>query len=150
MNQSNRTIAKISKLKATLRRQKGSIGCTSGSGKWEKLYPFAFYSALSRGWFCKMCQQYGEGTHWVSEAVHFGEHPKRYLERHQNGNTHKNAVKQKQLFQRMRAKGSIYKQIVTSVGNSNQSIVERNRRVITKFMKTVYFFARKRFAIREF
>ena len=117
--------------------------------KWEELYPFAFYSASSRGWFCKICQQYGEGTHWVSEAVHFGEHPKRYLERHRNGNTHKNAVKQKHLFLTMRAKGSIYKQIVSCVGNSNQSIVGRGRRVIKKFMKTVYFFARKQFAIRE-
>ena len=98
--------------------------------KWEELYPFAFYSASSRGWFCKICQQYGEGTHWVSEAVNFGEQSKRYLERHQNGNTHTNAVKQKQLSQKMRAKGSIYKQIVIGVGNSNQSIVERNRRVI--------------------
>ena len=92
----------------------------------------------------KICQQYGEGTHRVSEAVHFGEHPKRYLKRHQNGNTHKNAVKKKQLFQRMRAKGSIYTQLVTGVGNSNQSIVERS---VKKFMKTV--FARKRLAIRE-
>ena len=57
-------------------------------------------------------------------------------------------MKQKQLFQRMRAKGSIHKQIVTGVGNSNQSIVERNRPVIQKLMKSVYFFARKRFAIR--
>ena len=39
----------------------------------------------------------------------------------------------------MHAKGSIYKQIVTGVGNSNQSIVECNQRVIKKFMKTVYF-----------
>ena len=128
---------------------RGLLAAHQAQAKWEELYPFTFYSASSQGWFCKICQQYGEGIHWVSETVHFGEHPKRYLERHQNGNTHKNAVKQKQLFQRMRAKGSIYKQIVTGVGNSNQRIVERNRRVIKKFMKTVYFFARKRFAIRE-
>ena len=49
----------------------------------------------------------------------------------------------------MHAKGSIYKQIVTGTGNSNQSIVECNWRAIKKFMKTVYFFARKQFAIRE-
>ena len=78
-----------------------------------------------------------KGCTGCTEAVHFGERPTRYLERHQNGNTHKNVVKQKQLFQRMRAKGSIYEQIVIGVGNSNQSIVERNRRVIKKFMKTV-------------
>ena len=39
----------------------------------------------------------------------------------------------------MHVKGSIYK----------QSIVECNQRVIKKFMKTVYFFAWKQFAIRE-
>ena len=65
-----------------------------------------------------------------------------------NGNTYKNAVKQKHLFQRMLAKGSIYKQIATCVENSNQNIVECSRLVIKKFMKTVYFFARTQFAIR--
>ena len=74
---------------------RGLLAAHQAQVKWEELYPFASYSASSRGWFCKICQQYGEGTHWVSEAVHFGEHPKRYLDRHQNGNTHKNAVKQK-------------------------------------------------------
>ena len=127
---------------------RGLLAAHQAQRKWEELYTFAFYSASSRGWFCKICRQYGEGTHWVSEVAHFGEHPKRYLERRHNGNTHKNAVKQKHLFQRMRAKGSIYKQIVTCVENSNQNIVECSRRVIKKFMKTVYFFARKQFAIR--
>ena len=48
----------------------------------------------------------------------------------------------------MCARVSIYKQIVRSIGNSNQSIVEHNQQVIKKFMKTVIF-ARKWFAIRE-
>ena len=78
-----------------------------------------------------------KGCTGYTEAVHFGEHPQRYLEKRQNGNTHKNAVKQKQLFQRMRANGSINEQIVIGVGNSNQSIVERNQQVIKKFMKTI-------------
>ena len=39
------------------------------------------------------------------------------------------------MFQRMFVKGSIYKQIITGAGNSNQSDVEHNRRVIKKFMK---------------
>ena len=60
--------------------------------KWKELYSVALYLASSRGWLCKICQQYAELTHWLSEAAHFGEHPKRYLERHQNGNNHKNAV----------------------------------------------------------
>ena len=82
------------------------LAAHQAQAKWEELYPFAFYSASSRQWFCKICQQCGEGMHWVSDAVHFGEHLKRYLERHQNGITHKNAVMQKQVFQRIHAKGS--------------------------------------------
>ena len=39
------------------------------------------------------------------------------------------------MFLRMFVKGSIYKQIITGAGNSNQSDVEHNRRVIKKFMK---------------
>ena len=44
------------------------------------------------------------------------------------------------MFLRMFVKGSIYKQIINGAGNSNQSDVEHNRRVIKKLMKTVYFF----------
>ena len=72
--------------------------------------------------------------HLVSEVVSFGEHPIRYLDGHQNNKTHKAAIKQKQMFQRMLVKGSIYKQIITIAGNSNQNVVECNRRVIKKFM----------------
>ena len=72
MNQSNRTITKISKLEATLRRQddidseenpkkdgRGLLTTHQAQAKWEELYPFVFYSASSQGWFCKICQQYG-------------------------------------------------------------------------------------------
>ena len=56
------------------------------------------------------------------------------------------------MFQRMLGKKSIYKQIITGAGNSNQNVVEHNRRV--KSYKKVYencffFFAQKKFAIRE-
>ena len=38
--------------------------------KWEIAYPFAIYSAKQKGWLCKVCSEYGEGTeHWVSLAV---------------------------------------------------------------------------------
>ena len=56
---------------------RGLLTTHQAQTKWEELYPFIFYSTSSQGWFCKICQQYGEGMHWVSEAVHFGEHPKR-------------------------------------------------------------------------
>ena len=101
------------------------------------------------GWFCKICRQHGEGVLWVSKAVNFGEHPRKYLERHQNSKTHKAAIKQKHIFQRMNVKHSIYKQIITGAGNSYQNVVQRNRRVIKKFMNTVYSFAQIRFVIRE-
>ena len=88
----------------------------------------------------KTSQQYGEGVHWAPEAIRFGEPSRRYLDQHQNSKTHKAAIKQNQMFLRMFVKGSIYKQIITGAGNSNQSDVEHNRRVIKKFMKTVYSF----------
>ena len=85
----------------------------------------------------------------MSEAVSFGEHHTRYSDRHRNSKTYKATIKQKQMFQRMLVKRSIYKQIITKAGNSNQNVVERSRRVIKKFIKTVYFFSRKRFVIRQ-
>ena len=30
--------------------------------KWESKFPFAIYSTKERGWFCKVCAEYSEGT----------------------------------------------------------------------------------------
>ena len=34
---------------------RGLLAAHQAQAKWEELYTFAFYSASSRGWFCKIC-----------------------------------------------------------------------------------------------
>lgn len=103
------------------------LAAQQSQAKWEELYPFAFYSASSRGWYFKICQQYSIGsTHWVSQAVNFGEHPNRFLSRHLESNQHEQSLKQKQIFQRMMQKGTIYKQIVEGAVMFDQKTIERN------------------------
>ena len=55
------------------------LAAHQAQARWEVLQRFAFYSASSQGWFCKIDQQYGKGVHWVSEAINSGEHPRRYI-----------------------------------------------------------------------
>ena len=123
MNQSNRTITKINILQATLRRRKVIQTVDKILRKMERVFwlhirlrqsgkslsiPFLF-SFITGTVLQNMPAIWWRDTLGIWSCT-FWRTPKQYLERHQNGNTHKNAVKQKQLFQRMHAKGSIYKQ----------------------------------------
>ena len=45
--------------------------------QWESKFPFA-YSEKERGWLCKVCAEYNEGTEqWKTAAVKLQEHPTR-------------------------------------------------------------------------
>ena len=46
-------------------------------------------------------------------------------------------------------KGSVYKQSLTGVKGQGQKRKRRNRAVIKNFLKTTYFLARKKWAVRE-
>ena len=52
--------------------------------KREQLYSFAYYSALTKLGFWKICRQFskGDGDHWANKDVKFHKHPLRFLERH--------------------------------------------------------------------
>lgn len=119
--------------------------------KWENLYPCYFYSASKQGWLCKICSE--NSTHgdefWRSQAVKMGEHPGRLFSGHLNSDKHKNALKRQQESKQLLKKGSIYQRIHTGVHTQNLKIRQQNRTVIKKFLKTTYFVARKKWAVRE-
>ena len=60
-----------------------------------------------------------------------------------------NAIKKKQQLKTMLTKGTIYKQIRDATTRQSDSTKKRNRRVIKKFLKTTYFIARRKWAVRE-
>ena len=49
----------------------------------------------------------------------------------------------------MLAKGNIKAQITTAIKNFSVETKERNRRVVKKFIKTVYFMGRNKWAVKN-
>ena len=118
--------------------------------KWENLFPFAYFTERKNGWLCKICEEYGKGNDfWSGKAVKHGEHPGKMFSQHRDSEKHKTALKQRAEVKAMLHKGSIYSQTVDSAESQSEKQKFRNRVVIKKFLKTAYFLARKKWAVRE-
>ena len=118
--------------------------------KWENLFPFAYYSASKNGWLCKTCSGYGGGDdYWRSKGVKLKEHPRRLFTDHSESKKHLDAIKRRQEVDVILRRGSIYKQAHDGAQTSDRKLKKRNRSIIKKFLKTTYFLARKKWAVRE-
>ena len=114
--------------------------------KWETKYPFAYYTAKQNGWLCLICSEYGDGDkYWRTQAVRLHE----TFFRHESCKKHINAMKNKKQLKAVLTKGSIYKQIRNANATHSESTKKRNRCIIKKFLKTTYFIARRKWAVRE-
>lgn len=118
--------------------------------KWESRYPFVMYTAKGKGWLCKVCTEYGEGSdHWITQAIKLNQHPTRTFDKHADSEKHKAAIRKKHEIKRMLVKGRVYKQMCDGERKQMMSTKERNRRVIKKMLKTSYFVVKKKWALRE-
>ena len=77
------------------------------------------------------------------------EHPTEMFTGHMNSTKHKQALQNKSLSKAMLSKGNIIAQITSGAENAAIQLRERNRRVIIKLMKTVYFMSRKKWAVKH-
>ena len=68
---------------------------------------------------------------------------------HLNGEKHKKAINKKHALHSMLRKGNIVSQITTGIENSQIEKVQRNRRVISKLIKTVYFMSKKQWPVKN-
>ena len=118
---------------------------------WERRYPWAYHSSFKGGWICKVCEEYSTtgGPHWKTVARVHDEHPSEMFNGHVNSNEHQQALHNKSLRKAMLAKGSVKAQITSGAENSAIEVRERNRRVIMKLIKTVYFMAQKKWAVKN-
>ena len=77
------------------------------------------------------------------------EHPNKTFECHLASTKHKTALQKRLEVRRVLAKGNVYKQAVRGSQIVKAKRRLQNRSVIKKIMKTVYFIARKKWAVRE-
>ena len=68
---------------------------------------------------------------------------------HLHGKKQKKAIDRKYALHSMLRKGNIKAQIITWAKNSEIHKREYNRRVISKFIKTIYFMWRKKWAVKK-
>ena len=68
---------------------------------------------------------------------------------HLNGEKHKKAINKKHTLHSMLRKDNIKAQITTGINNSEIKKVQLNRRVISKFIKTVYFMSKKHWSVKN-
>ena len=110
---------------------------------WERRYPWAYHSSFKGRWICKVCEEYSTtgGPHWKAVARVHEEHPSEIFNGHVNSYKHQKALQNKSLSKAMLAKGNLKAQIASGAENSAIEVRERNRRVIMKLIKTVYFMA---------
>ena len=68
---------------------------------------------------------------------------------HLNGEKHKKAINKKHALHSMLRKGNIVSQITSGIENSQIEKVQRNRRVISKLIKTVYIMSKKQWSVKN-
>ena len=113
--------------------------------KWESKFSFAIYSTKERGWFCKVCAEYSEGTEqWKTVAVKLHEHPTRTFWAHEDSKKHVYASKKQREVRKILTNGTIYKQMIDGEKRQTVGTREKNRRLIKKFIKTAYYVAIKK------
>ena len=77
------------------------------------------------------------------------EHPYRKFLKHQESIRHVEATKKRQECKRILRKGNIYKQMYEGQRVQKATIKARNRHVLTKLFKTIYFVVKKNWAVSK-
>ena len=115
------------------------------------MYSWAYFSSLNNGWYCKVCEEYSVtgDDYWKTKARKHDRHPTEFFTGHLMSGKHQEAVSRRQNTRNMLKKGNIVAQITTGSQNQQMETRLRNRRVIKKFIKTVYFMSRKKWAVKN-
>ena len=132
------------------KQHKSCLEINQIQAKWERLYDFAIYKASENGWICSVCSEYGDGDeNWRTKAIQLWEHPTRTFEGHKNSKKHKDSAAKRADVKRTLSRGGIYRQKKRGDLVTKERRKAINCRVIKKFIKTTYFIARKKWAVRE-
>ena len=116
--------------------------------KWEKKYTWWNYSCLKGGWFCKTWEKYS-GSHdeyWKTLPRKHDKHPGMFFNEHANSDKHKKALRNKQEVKIMLSKGNAVCQLMKGMENKTEKDRRKNGTLIKKFLKTVYFMAKQKWA----
>jgi hypothetical protein len=119
--------------------------------KWEKAYTWAYYSASKEGWFCKTCEEYSDygDEFWKTLPRTHDKHPGVFFQDHEKSAKHAKSIKCKKELKAILSKGNVIRQLERGIENKNAADRKRNRKIIKKLIQTVYFMAKKKWAVKE-
>ena len=119
--------------------------------KWELKYAWAYYSSAKGGWLCKTCEEYSDShdEHWKTIPRKHDQHPGLFFREHLSCQKHSRAMTNKRDVKMILVRGNIVRQINKGVETKTVKVRERNRRLIKKFIKIIYFLAKKKWAVKN-
>ena len=119
--------------------------------KWEKRFTWAYYSSYHAGWFCRTCQEYSNShdQYWKTVPRTHDQHPGVFFSEHENCQKHVRAVTQKRNIKKFFVKGDIVRQISKGAESKTAKEIKNNRNLIKKFIKKIYFLAKKKWAVKN-
>ena len=72
-----------------------------------------------------------------------------FLNEHANSDKHKKALRNKQELTIMLSKGNVVRQLMKGMETKTEKDRRKNRILIKKFLKTVYFMAKQKWAVKN-
>ena len=116
--------------------------------KYEQMFNWVYFSCSKNGYMCKICELFspendGQGqTEYIDKGAVLGDHPGRRLSKHTESLRHKTAALR---YTQFTCNTNVYRQIKSH----EQGDIERNREVIKKLHRCLYFLIRQKWAASE-
>ena len=116
------------------------VHCASITWKVGNSLPFFFFSSSKNGWLCTICSDYEEGNKfWKTKGVEQDEHPNHKFPTHEKSKKIlKGSLEMCKNDTHFQQRKSL--QIYQGAATQNQKVKQRNRHIITKFLKPFFWY----------
>ena len=115
--------------------------------EWEKKYPWVTCQDASKGMFCTVCTKWGHPSAgsrgaWISKGISDWSHATEVLKLHGESQYHQYAAVSASMSQQAERGKSVLELQCSAAAKQAASRVEKNRSIMVKLMRSVYFLAK--------
>ena len=119
--------------------------------EWESKYLWVSCTDVSKGMFCAICQKWGRPTPgsrgaWTNKGVSDWPHASEMLKAHGESRTHRDAVLTAGMAKQAEHGNSILELHRSAAAKEAACKAERNRCIILKLLRSIYFLAKNKIA----
>ena len=140
-----------SKKKSANEERKQCRAKLSYKTEWESKHRWVSCTNLSKGMFCSICQKWGRPTPesrgaWTSKGVSHWPHASVMLKAHRESQTHRDAVFTTGMAKEAEHGNSVLELHCSAAAKEAACKAERNRCIILKLLRLIYFLAKNMIA----